>query len=52
MVPRILNYLETHLERPFPLPKIDFVTVPMDLSFSAMENWGLILISLVTIILY
>ena len=45
MAPKILHYLETHLERPFDLPKIDFVTVPMSLDFSAMENYGLVLIS-------
>ena len=39
--PRILHYLETYFNIPFPLPKQDMVALP-DFGFSAMENWGLI----------
>ena len=39
----LLNYLETYVRQPFTLPKIDFITAPMQLNFEAMENWGLIL---------
>ncbi|XP_069682405.1 aminopeptidase N-like isoform X1 [Periplaneta americana] len=39
--PRILHYLETYFDIPFPLPKQDMVALP-DFGFSAMENWGLI----------
>jgi hypothetical protein len=39
--PRILRYLETYFNIPFPLPKQDMVALP-DFGFSAMENWGLI----------
>ncbi|XP_021919195.1 aminopeptidase N-like isoform X1 [Zootermopsis nevadensis] len=39
--PKILHYLETYFNIPFPLPKQDMVALP-DFGFSAMENWGLI----------
>jgi aminopeptidase N len=39
----LLSYLETYVRQPFSLPKIDFITAPMQLNFEAMENWGLIL---------
>lgn len=39
--PRILHYLETYFNIPFPLPKQDMVALP-DFGFNAMENWGLI----------
>jgi len=45
LVPKVLDYLETHLKRAFPLPKIDFVAPSMQFRFNAMENWGLILLS-------
>jgi len=45
MVPKVLRYLEKHLKEPFPLPVINFVASPVPLTFMAMENWGLILLS-------
>ncbi len=45
MVPEVLRYLEKHLKEPFPLPVINFVASPVPLTFMAMENWGLILLS-------
>lgn len=43
VVPKMLSYLETYLQQPFSLPKIDYISSPMPLNFVAMENWGLIL---------
>ncbi|CAL4088040.1 unnamed protein product, partial [Meganyctiphanes norvegica] len=39
--PAILTFLEQYFSIPFPLPKLDMVTIP-DFKFNAMENWGLI----------
>ncbi|XP_046447507.1 aminopeptidase N-like isoform X2 [Daphnia pulex] len=39
----LLNYLVKYVRQPFTLPKIDFITAPIQLHFEAMENWGLIL---------
>lgn len=43
VVPSMLHYLETYVNQPFSLPKLDFITAPINLHFEAMENWGLIL---------
>ncbi|XP_046438917.1 aminopeptidase N-like [Daphnia pulex] len=39
----LLNYLVKYVRQSFTLPKIDFITSPIQLHFEAMENWGLIL---------
>jgi aminopeptidase N len=39
----LLDYLVKYVRQPLPLPKIDFITAPIQLHFEAMENWGLIL---------
>lgn len=43
VTPKMLHYMETYVNQPFSLPKLDFITAPIDLHFEAMENWGLIL---------
>ncbi|KAK4026306.1 hypothetical protein OUZ56_015313 [Daphnia magna] len=43
VVPDMLNYMETYVRQPFSLPKIDFISAPLELDFEAMENWGLVL---------
>lgn len=45
MTPKLLRYFETFVQEPYSLPKIDFMTIPSNMPFSAMENWGLILIA-------
>jgi aminopeptidase N len=39
----LLNYLVKYVRQPFTLPKIDFITAPIQLHFEGMENLGLIL---------
>jgi aminopeptidase N len=39
--PQVLTFFEQYFQIPFPLKKQDMAAVP-DLSFGAMENWGLI----------
>ncbi|XP_070073721.1 aminopeptidase N-like [Drosophila takahashii] len=39
--PKVLQYYDEFFDIKFPLPKIDQFVVP-DLSYSAMENWGLV----------
>lgn len=44
--PQMLHFLETYLDEPFSLPKIDFYAPPTQvMNFLAMENWGLITFS-------
>ena len=44
--PQMLNFLETYLDEPFSLPKIDFYAPPKEArNFLAMENWGLVIFS-------
>eukprot|EP00058_Branchiostoma_floridae_P020447 XP_002605937.1 hypothetical protein BRAFLDRAFT_87388 [Branchiostoma floridae] len=38
---KIVAYYEEYFDVPFPLPKIDHISIP-DYSIGAMENWGLI----------
>lgn len=41
--PQMMHFLETYLEQPFTLPKVDFYAPPISVkNFLAMENWGLI----------
>lgn len=42
LVPKMLSFLEKYFRMPFALNKIDFISLPDVDTFSAMENWGLI----------
>lgn len=42
LVPKMLHHMETYLKQPYSLPKLDIIAPPIDLSFAAMENWGLV----------
>jgi len=39
--PQVLKFFEDYFQIAFPLPKQDMLAIP-DLSFSGMENWGMI----------
>lgn len=42
LVPRLFKFLEDYLGVPYPLPKLDIVTLPSSFPI-AFEAWGLIL---------
>ena len=41
--PKLLHYLESFVQEPYSLPKIDFISIPSNMPFAAMENWGRII---------
>ena len=43
ITPLLLAELEKAVQQPYSLPKLDMFPYPGDLTFAAMENWGLIL---------
>ena len=42
---RLLHYYNDYFGTPFPLPKLDLIAAPGEISGGAMENWGAILYS-------
>ena len=45
VTPKLLRSLETYVQESYSLPKLDLMSIPSNLPFAAMENWGLILFS-------
>lgn len=43
ITPKLMQYMEDFVQQPYSLPKLDFMSSPASLTFSAMENWGLII---------